>query len=333
MKAAILWRSRAAAMASTTFAAPSPLEGATPVPDLCVPTAGVTNMGTLSVLVVEDDELQRNMLAELFQTANAKKWESVTFEVQMVANGKEALDLLASNGQLFDLILLDLMLPDIHGDELLPELRELCTTTTAIIILSAHLHVRLAPLYSFEFASQSFASHARLNCAIVLNLCSPAPPRAQMAMMKRCKMRGADALLAKPIKTTSIELIYQYVKALPQAKGTSVGHRSELLLAGPIHECDEYDEPRSKFAEDISILADKCGLLLATVDENDNLPPPRERHERQEHHGEEGLETQVTGSILSSAALTMATQQHAKRSARLSQEALERPVAANCAQQ
>ena len=315
-------------MASTRAA----LEGATSVPDLCVPTVAVTYMGTLSVLVVEDDELQRNMLAELFQTANAKKGESVTFEVQMVANGKEALDLLASNKQRFDLILLDLMLPDIHGDELLPELRELCTTTTAIIIISAHLHVRLAPLYSFEFASQSFASHARLNCANVLNLCPPALPGAQMAMMKRCKMRGADALLAKPIKTTSIELIYQYVKALPQDKGT-FGHRSELLLAGPIHESDEYDEPRSTFAEDISSLADKCGLHLATVDENDNLPPPRERHERQEHHGEEGLEKQVTGSILSSAALTMATQQHSKRSAELSQEALERPVAANCAQQ
>ena len=152
-------------------------------------------MGTVRVLVVEDDKPQQMILQTLFEKANKANEGLVVFEISsvslatsrerhppmfvrictfvpgrsmhcalprcalisssehsclpclrvtVVGSAAEALSLLrSSSGQPpFDLILLDLMLPDKNGYEVLPELRALVGSNTAIVIASAHSHVR-----------------------------------------------------------------------------------------------------------------------------------------------------------------------------------------------
>ena len=98
-------------------------------------------LGTYEVLVVEDDPAQRGLLRELFDAANAKNLGIVNFNVAMVSNGREALETTKVNGQRFQLILLDLGLPDIDGQELLPQLREHVGEDSSILIASAHTQV------------------------------------------------------------------------------------------------------------------------------------------------------------------------------------------------
>lgn len=78
-------------------------------------------------LIVEDQTTLRELLSELL---------AATHEVEACATGERARALLAA--QSFDLVLLDLVLPDAHGIELLSELRSYRRRPRALI-LTAHV--------------------------------------------------------------------------------------------------------------------------------------------------------------------------------------------------
>jgi DNA-binding NtrC family response regulator len=85
------------------------------------------------VLVVEDDTTIRVTLADVL----AKLGHDVT----AVESGREALDL--SRARDFDLVLLDLRLPDMHGLEVLKALREL-DAEALVVVMTAFPEVRTA---------------------------------------------------------------------------------------------------------------------------------------------------------------------------------------------
>lgn len=73
-------------------------------------------MSQRPVLVVEDDDAIRELLAELL--------ESEGYRVQIARNGKEALAVLHGLDELPGLILLDLMMPVMNGEQFLQALHE-----------------------------------------------------------------------------------------------------------------------------------------------------------------------------------------------------------------
>ena len=76
-------------------------------------------VGTINVLVVEDDEMQRLVLDKLFTAANGKNDGIVTFDVTFAATAAEAVATLeAPKCVQFSIILLDMMLPDLNGYDL-----------------------------------------------------------------------------------------------------------------------------------------------------------------------------------------------------------------------
>lgn len=77
------------------------------------------------ILIVEDDKEIRNMLATFL--------EQNGYEVRVAAEGLEAVARLKERQ--YDLILMDLMLPFISGEQLIEELRK--TSQTPVIVLSA----------------------------------------------------------------------------------------------------------------------------------------------------------------------------------------------------
>jgi DNA-binding NarL/FixJ family response regulator len=78
-------------------------------------------------LIVEDQTTLRELLEELFA--------SVNYQTDSAGSGAEARALLAKTR--FDLVLLDLVLPDAHGFELLAEIRA-ASRMTRVIVLTAH---------------------------------------------------------------------------------------------------------------------------------------------------------------------------------------------------
>ena len=157
------------------------VSGADPVVNLLKGTS-LTKLGTLRFLVVEDDPTQLQMLRELFNNANVKNAGVVYFDVKMVTTAEEALSVLqqlepnASQSAPFDLILLDVMLPDVNAYDVLPSIRELVGDNVAIVIASAH---------------------------------------SQLALVQLCVRRGADAFLVKPLGSPAVQHLWQFVKDLP----------------------------------------------------------------------------------------------------------------------
>lgn len=81
-------------------------------------------MEKLRVLVAEDDNDINNMLRDLLENAG--------FAVEQAFSGTEAVRLMAGG---FDLVMLDLMLPGLAGEEVLKRIRE--TSDTPVIVVSA----------------------------------------------------------------------------------------------------------------------------------------------------------------------------------------------------
>lgn len=83
--------------------------------------------GTLNALVIEDQKIFRELLVEVLSAGGQ-------FKISACASGAEARALLQSTR--FDLVLLDLVLPDVHGLELLQDLRH--HRKLRILVLTAH---------------------------------------------------------------------------------------------------------------------------------------------------------------------------------------------------
>ena len=81
-------------------------------------------MSKKQILVVEDEKA----LLKLYK----RMLEADGHEVTAVKTGQEALDL--TKGEAFDLMFLDIMLPDIRGDKIVEEIRGRGDETTVILI-------------------------------------------------------------------------------------------------------------------------------------------------------------------------------------------------------
>ncbi|MHB8383341.1 MAG: sigma-54-dependent transcriptional regulator [Candidatus Binataceae bacterium] len=84
-------------------------------------------MSQASVLVVEDNDLERQITAETLREEG--------FSVEEAAVGKRAMELLALSR--FDVVLTDLMMPGMSGDELLAKVR-VAYPSAQVVVLTAH---------------------------------------------------------------------------------------------------------------------------------------------------------------------------------------------------
>lgn len=78
---------------------------------------GSMALNELRFLVVEDHAFQRALLEQMLRTLGAA-------QVVGVANGKEAMKLLRAGDAHFDIVITDLMMPEVDGIELIPMLRK-----------------------------------------------------------------------------------------------------------------------------------------------------------------------------------------------------------------
>ena len=137
----------------------------------------VSPLGVVRILLVEDEMMQRMAIEALFDAANEKNGASLTFVVTSATNAVEALARVTEDPTGFDLILLDVLLPDTNGYDLLPALRRIVGGDVAIVMASAN---------------------------------------SQMKIVQLCVRRGADAFLVKPLGSEEVRHLWQFIKDLPQ---------------------------------------------------------------------------------------------------------------------
>jgi signal transduction histidine kinase len=99
-----------------------------------------------TVLVVDDEPVEREVLAALLET--------VPCHVQSAPDGESALALVAADVP--DLVLLDLMLPGVHGDDVVRRLRADAHTATIPIVLVTGLGDRTTRVRGLEAGADEF---------------------------------------------------------------------------------------------------------------------------------------------------------------------------------
>ena len=113
--------------------------------------------GSETVLAVDDDPSIRDLLAEVLRPLG--------YKVLFAANGEEALVLAASHQENIDLLLTDVMLPGIKGQELAKQLLHSCPGVN-VLFMSGYLCPSMAHSESdqrFEaFIQKPFAPNALL---------------------------------------------------------------------------------------------------------------------------------------------------------------------------
>lgn len=87
------------------------------------------------IVIIEDDLT----IAEMYRM----KFESEGFDISIAANGLSGLQVIAKNQP--DLVLLDLTLPDIGGDEVLEKMRAIPTALATPVIILTNIDDQSAP--------------------------------------------------------------------------------------------------------------------------------------------------------------------------------------------
>ena len=82
----------------------------------------------IKILIVEDDRAVRNLISTTLQIND--------YEYDLAIDGKNALQLMTSNK--YDIVFIDLGLPDIDGIEIIKKFRDF--STTPVIVISARTH-------------------------------------------------------------------------------------------------------------------------------------------------------------------------------------------------
>ncbi len=92
--------------------------------ELCLKLGGHMNENKIEILLVDDDEVDREIIKKALKALEAKFTEAIT--------GKECLEALEKHA--FSLILLDYKLPDTTGIELIYSIKKIQPSTPVIIV-------------------------------------------------------------------------------------------------------------------------------------------------------------------------------------------------------
>jgi len=122
----------------------------------------------LSVLVVEDQAFQQQALNALLRVYS-QRYPFVTFSVEMVDSAAAAMRLMQTRRD-WNVVILDVVMPEVSGDALLPSIRQLLGDQVAVIMVSALRDINL---------------------------------------IQRCIFSGADSFLVKPLQLQSIAQLWQ----------------------------------------------------------------------------------------------------------------------------
>jgi DNA-binding NtrC family response regulator len=115
-------------------------------------------------VLVADDE-------DTVLTVTCRVFERMGFECVSCADGQQAVELLAEHGGRLDLVVLDMTMPKLSGDQVLAELRR-HDTTTPVIIMSGYSASETSPQLIAQgpthFIQKPFSPKDLRSCAMTM---------------------------------------------------------------------------------------------------------------------------------------------------------------------
>ena len=154
----------------------------------------------LNVLVVEDQAFQQqaiNALLQIYSTRNP----AVCFRTTIVDSAVSAMSMLQRRRD-FHIVILDVILPGVHGDQLLPRIRQLLGEHVAVVMVSA---------------------------------------LGEVSLVQRCIFSGADSFMVKPLQIASVSQLWQQCMAKNRALLPSPSPAASSFM-GSIYSTPAIDE-------------------------------------------------------------------------------------------
>lgn len=112
------------------------------------------------ILIVEDDADLRELIEEIFEDEN--------FQTLTAANGRIALEFINDDSEIIDLIVTDVQMPEIKGDELLQNVRRKRAETPVIVVTafgSVEQAVEMVKKGAFQYLTKPFQTKDLLETA------------------------------------------------------------------------------------------------------------------------------------------------------------------------
>lgn len=104
---------------------------------------GRGGIAILKVLLAEDELFQREAFAAIFEAANKRLMcQRIQFELTQVASATAVLELLAETTD-WQLVLLDVVMPDVCGTEIIQDVRATLGDTVPVLMISSERHMGL----------------------------------------------------------------------------------------------------------------------------------------------------------------------------------------------
>jgi len=181
----------------------------------------------IKILLVEDNPADADLLAELLEVSVGVEWElvSVEFLHQAIAQlGK----------QCFDIVLLDLSLPDSHGLETLTRLREVAPDAAMVVMTG--LDDEAIGLEAVRLGAQDYIVKGQITTQLLVRTIRYAIERSQTFQMLRESERRFRAIFDSSFQLTKLLTPEGIVLEVNQTALDFAGVRSQNIVGRPIWE-------------------------------------------------------------------------------------------------
>ncbi|MEG3939295.1 MULTISPECIES: sensor histidine kinase [unclassified Microcoleus] len=181
----------------------------------------------IKILLVEDNPADADLLAELLEVSVGVEWELVSVEFL-----HEAIAQLGK--QSFDIVLLDLSLPDSHGLETLTRLREVAPDTAMVVMTG--LDDEAIGLESVRLGAQDYIVKGQITTQLLVRTIRYAIERSQTFQMLRESERRFRAIFDSSFQLTKLLTPEGIVLEVNQTALDFAGVRSQNIVGRPIWE-------------------------------------------------------------------------------------------------
>jgi DNA-binding NtrC family response regulator len=185
------------------------------------------------ILIVEDDHAMRELLTEIFEDEN--------FETLAAANGRIALAEISDETQMIDLVVTDVQMPEMKGDELLKNVREKRAETPVIVITafgSVENAVEMVKKGAFTYLTKPFQTKDLL-AAAGNALAQSEPARAAVKLRREQPSAPARIVGASRPMSELFDLIARAALAESNVLITGESGTGKELVAKAIHDASE----------------------------------------------------------------------------------------------
>ncbi|MEG3858997.1 sensor histidine kinase [Microcoleus sp. herbarium12] len=194
----------------------------------------------IKILLVEDNPADADLLAELLEVSGGVQWELVSVEFLY-----EAIAQLSK--QPFDVVLLDLSLPDSRGLETLTRLREVAPDTAMVVMTG--LDDEAIALESVRLGAQDYIVKGQITTQLLVRTIRYAIERSQTFQMLRESERRFRAIFDSSFQLTKLLTPEGVVLEVNETALDFSGLRSEDIVGRPIWQMAIWPQSRNFYEQ------------------------------------------------------------------------------------